>query len=69
MGQLKDKAVLVTGESSGIGRASGLVFAREGAKVVLSDVDIEGGMGICFVCHKNLTYDRRQKHALYCYRL
>ncbi len=44
MGQLKDKVVLITGGSSGIGRASGLVFAREGARVILSDVDVEGGM-------------------------
>jgi len=40
---LKDKIGLVTGGASGIGRAVALVFAREGAKVVVSDLDREGG--------------------------
>jgi NAD(P)-dependent dehydrogenase (short-subunit alcohol dehydrogenase family) len=33
----------VTGASSGIGRASALFYAREGAKVVVSDVNEESG--------------------------
>lgn len=40
---LKDKVALVTGASSGIGRAVALGWAREGAKVVVSDVDLQGG--------------------------
>ncbi len=37
------KVVVVTGGSSGIGRASALAFAKEGAKVVVADVDVAGG--------------------------
>jgi NAD(P)-dependent dehydrogenase (short-subunit alcohol dehydrogenase family) len=36
---LKNKVAIVTGASSGIGRATALVLAREGAKVVVSDVN------------------------------
>ena len=43
MRRLEGKVSLVTGGSSGIGRASALAFAREGAKVVVSDVDSAGG--------------------------
>ena len=42
-GQLEGKVALITGAGSGIGRATALVFAREGARVVVSDVDDRGG--------------------------
>ena len=40
---LKDKIALVTGAGSGIGRATSLVLAREGATIVVSDVNADGG--------------------------
>jgi len=41
-GTLENKVALVTGAGSGIGRASSLVLAREGAKVVVSDINATG---------------------------
>lgn len=43
MGEFDGKVAIVTGASSGIGRAAALAFAAAGAKVVAADVDREGG--------------------------
>ncbi|TES91415.1 MAG: beta-ketoacyl-ACP reductase [Anaerolineales bacterium] len=39
---LKEKVALITGAGNGIGRATAVRFAKEGAKLVLSDLDKEG---------------------------
>ena len=42
-GLVEGKVVLVTGAASGIGKASATIFAREGARVMLSDRDESAG--------------------------
>jgi 2-hydroxycyclohexanecarboxyl-CoA dehydrogenase len=41
--EMQGRAVIVTGGASGIGRATALLFAREGAQVYIGDVDEAGG--------------------------
>jgi len=41
--RLKDKVAIITGSGSGIGRASAVAFSKEGAKVVVVDVNDDGG--------------------------
>jgi len=43
MTHMEGKVALVTGAGSGIGRETALAFARAGAKVVVSDIVVEGG--------------------------
>ena len=38
MGRLQDKVAIVTGSSSGLGRAIAIGYAKEGATVVCSDL-------------------------------
>ena len=42
-GSLEGKTALVTGGGSGIGRAASLAYANDGARVVVADVNVEGG--------------------------
>jgi NAD(P)-dependent dehydrogenase (short-subunit alcohol dehydrogenase family) len=46
MARLDDKVAIVTGGASGIGAACSRTLAREGATVVLTDIDATGGDGV-----------------------
>ncbi len=46
MGRLDGKIAVVTGATSGMGRATALLFAREGASVLASGRDAERGRGV-----------------------
>ena len=46
MGRLDDKVAIVTGAASGFGRATAVRFAREGARVVVLDVDEPRGRAV-----------------------
>src|ERR1700730_3910108 len=46
MGEVKAKVAIVTGGASGIGAACAATLAREGAKVVVTDLDDAGGQAV-----------------------
>ncbi|HLT93755.1 MAG TPA: SDR family NAD(P)-dependent oxidoreductase [Membranihabitans sp.] len=46
MSQLEGKIAIVTGAGSGIGRETAMVFAKEGAKVTVSDINDEAGRSV-----------------------
>ena len=43
---MQDKVAIVTGAASGIGRGIALAFAREGAKVAIADMNLEGAEAV-----------------------
>lgn len=46
MGRVSGKVAIVTGAASGMGRADALLLAKEGAKVIVTDLNEEGGQAV-----------------------
>jgi len=61
MGQVGGKVAIVTGGASGIGAGCAATLAREGAKVVIADID-DAGAQTAPDCHGQT--DRPSKGAL-----
>jgi NAD(P)-dependent dehydrogenase (short-subunit alcohol dehydrogenase family) len=67
MGQVEGKVAIVTGGASGIGAACATTLAREGAKVVITDIDdagaqavvskIAGGGGEAICLHQDVSIE------------
>jgi NAD(P)-dependent dehydrogenase (short-subunit alcohol dehydrogenase family) len=47
MSKLQNKTAIITGAASGIGRATALLLAREGAAVTVVDINEAGGRSLC----------------------
>jgi len=53
MARLGGKVAIITGAASGIGRATAIRFAGEGAKIVIADLNQEGGEATARDCREN----------------
>lgn len=53
MGRLGGKVAIITGAASGMGRATAVRFAGEGAKIVIADLNKEGGESAARDCREN----------------
>ncbi len=58
MARLEGKVAIVTGGAGGMGRSTALLFAREGAHVVVGDVDDEAGSALATESGGRIAYRR-----------
>jgi 3(or 17)beta-hydroxysteroid dehydrogenase len=71
MNRIEGKVALITGAASGVGRADALLFAAEGARVVLTDVNEEAGHALAreigdsaLFVHHDIGDDAGWRHAI-----
>src|SRR3981189_3971537 len=68
--EMQDRTVIVTGGASGIGRATALLLAREGARIFIGDIDETGGNAVAAQAAEEglavevLPPDLTQPHAI-----
>lgn len=60
LGELQDRVTIVTGAAHGIGKAAALLFAKEGARLMLADLDGEGAEAVA----ADLRGLGREAHAM-----
>ena len=56
MGRLTDKVAIVTGGARGMGESHVRTFVREGAKVVFTDLNEEGGQALAKELGENVLF-------------
>jgi 3-hydroxybutyrate dehydrogenase len=59
--QLENKVAIVTGAASGIGKGIAALFAREGAKVVIADLNKRGADATATGAWRSQAGDRRRR--------
>ena len=74
MARLENKVALVSGGASGLGQAQCLVMAREGASVVVTDINLEGAQavaeeinakgGTAIAAHQDVTQEARWEEII-----
>src|SRR5437660_10055665 len=63
MGRLQDRIAIVTGGGDGIGRGITRRFAREGAKVLVAEINDENGELVAKQCKEEFGADVRFLHT------
>lgn len=53
MNRLKDKVAIITGGASGIGEATAILMAQEGASVMIGDYNLEQANAVAEKINKN----------------
>ena len=74
MARLENKVALVSGGASGLGQAQSLVMAREGASLVVTDINLEGAQAVAdkikanggnaIALHQDVTEEERWKEVI-----
>jgi 3(or 17)beta-hydroxysteroid dehydrogenase len=58
MGRVEGKVAIVTGGASGMGKADAVALAREGAKVVVADLNVKDGEAVAAAIGENAAFMR-----------